>query len=258
MRAWVFSDLHVDAAPYELPPTPPDIDCIIIAGDVADGHHLSARWLRHHVVPRGLPVMYVLGNHDFFGHDISDDHSDLYARIGVELLHPGRPVVEIAGVRIIGCTLWTDYDVNGDVELARAWARESMPDLQSIDLGLRRVGTRDLLDLHRQHLGMLAGLLTEFEIQPPTIVVTHHAPHPKSLRSPHFIDDSDASFASDLSHLITVTEPAVWIHGHVHHSRDYYIGATRVVCNPRGYAVVDSGGMRIENQGFEPGKVIEL
>jgi predicted phosphodiesterase len=46
MRAWVMSDLHVDAGPYELPTTPADVDCIIIAGDVADGHHLSARGLK--------------------------------------------------------------------------------------------------------------------------------------------------------------------------------------------------------------------
>jgi hypothetical protein len=28
---------------------------------------------------------------------------------------------------------------------------------------------------------------------------------------------------------------ALWVHGHVHNQRDYHIGATRVVCNPRGY-----------------------
>ncbi|MFC0012226.1 metallophosphoesterase [Devosia nitrariae] len=205
----VMSDLHVDAADYEVPPTPPDIDCIIIAGDIADGHHLSARWLRHHVVPIGLPVIYVAGNHDFYGWDLVDDYTGLYRQAGIELLYPGRPSIEIAGVRIIGCTLWTDYAIAGDVDAARAWARLSMPDLQSIDLGLRRIGTRDLLDLHRRHLRLLADLLTEREAQPPTIVVTHHAPHPTSLRSHVMIDPSDGSFASDLSHLIKMTEPAV-------------------------------------------------
>jgi Icc-related predicted phosphoesterase len=252
------SDFHFDAAPYHLPPTPADVDCIIVPGDVADGHEKSARWLREHVVPRGLPVIYVAGNHDYYGHDLADDYAGIYLDSGVELLHPGRSVIEIGGVRIIGCTLWTDYNVNGDVDLARAWARESMPDLQSIDIGLRRIGTRDLLDLHRRHVGMLAGLLTEHEVQPDTIVVTHHAPHPKSLRNPMWIDDSDASFASDLGHLIEATEPAVWIHGHVHHSRDYYLGATRIVCNPRGYAVTSRDGRRLENPSFEPTKVVEI
>lgn len=258
MRAWVMSDLHVDAAPYELPETPPTVDVIMVAGDVADGHQRSARWLGEQVVPRGLPVIYVTGNHDYYGHDLGDDCASLYRQAGVELLHPGCPVIEIAGTRIIGCTLWTNYTIAGDVDAARAWARQMMPDLNNIDLGLRRVGTRDLLHLHRQQVGLLAGLLTEHEIQPPTIVVTHHAPHPRSLRSPLCIDDSDASFASDLSHLIEITEPAVWIHGHVHNSSDYYVEATRVVCNPRGYVVVNSNGMRVENRGFEPQKVVEI
>ena len=29
----------------------------------------------------------------------------------------------------------------------------------------------------------------------------------------------------------------LWIHGHTHDSFDYFINGTRVVCNPRGYAV---------------------
>ena len=27
----------------------------------------------------------------------------------------------------------------------------------------------------------------------------------------------------------------LWLHGHTHSARDYVIGTTRVVCNPRGY-----------------------
>ena len=131
-----------------------------------------------------------------------------------------------------------------------------MPDLQSIDLGLRRIGTRDILEMHRQHRQALAfDLSADFWGQ--TIVVTHHAPHPKSLRSPMLTPD-DASYASDLSEVIEKYEPAVWIHGHVHHSRDYYVSATRIICNPRGYAVTTKDGRRIENAGFNPQLVIEI
>lgn len=256
MRAWVFSDIHVDAATYELPATPADVDCIIVAGDVADGHERSARWLREHAVPLGLPVVYVAGNHDFYGTDLADDYAGIYRDVGVELLHPGRPKIEIAGTRVIGCTLWTDYMISNDVDAARSWARRSMPDLQSIDLGLRRVGTRDLLDMHRQHRITIERELWAIH-DGPTIVVTHHAPHPKSLRSPMLTHD-DASYASDLTATIEALVPAVWVHGHVHNSRDYDVGVTRIVCNPRGYAVTSRDGRRLENSAFEPGKVIEI
>lgn len=254
MRAWVMSDLHVDTAPYRLPPTPADVDCIIIAGDVADGHHRSARWLREHVVPRGLPVVFVAGNHDFYGHDIDDDQGEPYRDAGVELLHIGRRSIEVAGARILGLTLWTDYAIAGDASAARAWARREMPDFLNIDIGYRRLGPRHLDHFHKLHRELIElDLATSFDGS--TIVVTHHAPHPKSLRAPMFIDDSDASFASDLSVVIERFEPAAWIHGHVHESHDYYVSATRVVCNPRGYLNVLSP---TGNVGFEPLKVVEI
>ena len=257
MKIWIMSDLHVDAADYEMPPTPPDVDCIIIAGDVADGHERSARWLGEHAVPRGLPVIYVCGNHDHYGHDLTDQGAEIYRQAGVELLHSGRPRVVIAGVRIIGCTLWTDYAINDDIDLARAWARHSMPDMHSIDCGLRRVGTRDLMHAHwRQRVMLESELAAEFSGS--TIVVTHHAPHPMSLRSPIFIDDSDASYVSDLSEMIEKHKPAIWIHGHVHQTYEYQVSKSRIVCNPRGYAVVNGAGVRVENRDFEPGKVIEI
>ncbi|QYO75668.1 metallophosphoesterase [Devosia salina] len=250
------SDLHVDAAPYELPPTSAGVDCIVIAGDVADGHDRSSRWLREQAVPRGLPVIYVLGNHDFYGHDIDDDAEELYRDAGVELLHIGRRSIEIAGVRIIGLTLWTDYAIAGDVDAARVWARQNMPDFVNIDIGQRRLSPRHLDHFHKLHRELI-----EMDLADPfdgsTIVVTHHAPHPKSLRSPMLTAD-DASYASDLTAIIERYEPAVWIHGHVHSSRNYNVGATRIVCNPRGYAVTSRDGRRFENPGFNPQLVLEI
>ena len=48
--------------------------------------------------------------------------------------------------------------------------------------------------------------------------------------------------------------PRLWLHGHVHHSCDYQVGATRVVANPRGYA---PKGV-VENAQFAPGLLIEV
>ncbi len=82
----------------------------------------------------------------------------------------------------------------------------------------------------------------------PTVVVTHHAPHPASLANPHA--DHSWCYASDLTDLIQERGPDSWIHGHVHHAVDYRVGRTRVVCNPRGHAD--------ERTGFDPGMVCTL
>ena len=134
-----------------------------------------------------------------------------------------------------------------------------MPDFLNIDIGYRRLSPRHLDHFHTLHRELIdLDLATSFD--GPTVVVTHHAPHPRSLRSPMFIDDTDASFASDLSAVIERYEPALWIHGHLHNASDYQVGATRVVCNPRGYVTFrsKSGAEASENFFFDPLKVVEI
>jgi hypothetical protein len=95
----------------------------------------------------------------------------------------------------------------------------------------------DTLALHRVSRAWLNGQLA-LPHAGPTVVVTHHAPHPTSLPAPGF--DLGHCYASDLSSLIDARQPDLWVHGHVHNSVDYRIGATRVVCNPRGHVEEES------------------
>ena len=90
----------------------------------------------------------------------------------------------------------------------------------------------DLLALHRASRAWLDGHLAQPHAG-PTVVVTHHAPHPASLPAPGF--DLAHCYASDLSPLIEARQPDLWVHGHLHSRADYRIGATRIVCNPRGH-----------------------
>lgn len=226
-------------------------------GDVPDGHEGSVVWLSEHAVPLGLPVLYTACNHDFFGHDLLGGFEALYEAAGVTVLYPGRPTTTIAGCRFVGTTLWTDYRIAGDAGSARAWARLNMPDMLSIDVGMRRVSQRDLLEEHARQRDLLEAELSN-PYEGSTVVITHHAPHPRSLRSPVQLDPSDGSFASDLAHLMDAFEPAVWVHGHTHVSRDLHHNATRVVCNPRGLVLTTKTGRRIENAGFIEQLVIEI
>jgi Icc-related predicted phosphoesterase len=53
-----------------------------------------------------------------------------------------------------------------------------------------------------------------------------------------------------MSATIDAYQPALWVHGHVHNSCDYRVGATRVVCNPHGYG--------LENPNFNAALVVEI
>jgi hypothetical protein len=65
---------------------------------------------------------------------------------------------------------------------------------------------------------------------------------------------ANPGFASDLSEIILRYPIAAWFHGHPHCSLDHYVGATRIVSNPRGYP--EHGQM--ENEDFDPELVIEI
>jgi Icc-related predicted phosphoesterase len=105
------------------------------------------------------------------------------------------------------------------------------------------------LDLHERSREWLRRKLAEpFDGQ--TVVVTHHAPHPLSVNPRWKGSSLNPAFASDLSELIDLYRPALWVHGHMHDSADYPAGETRVICNPKGY--------HNENPRFEPALVVEV
>jgi hypothetical protein len=74
------------------------------------------------------------------------------------------------------------------------------------------------------------------------VVVTHHAPSSESVAECYKSDTlMNGAFRSDLSDFI-LDRPQIklWTHGHMHNSSNYWIGETRVVCNPRGYIKYES------------------
>ncbi len=111
----------------------------------------------------------------------------------------------------------------------------------------RRIQTRDRLGsptafrppaaaaLHVEHRSRIEHALAEPHAG-PTVVVTHHAPHPLSLLAGEATGPGDAAYGSDLSSIMEGPHaPDLWIHGHVHVSRDYAVGRTRIVANARGH-----------------------
>ena len=70
------------------------------------------------------------------------------------------------------------------------------------------------------------------------VVVGHHSPSKLSTKPQYETEVIvNGAYSSDLSDFI-LDRPMikVWTHGHTHHTCDYMIGSTRIVCNPRGYA----------------------
>lgn len=253
MRLNILSDLHLGVGGLEHPRN--DADLVVLAGDVTRPRDAAA-W----ALGFDKPVLYVLGNHEFYGGSIEgtiDELKRLCAGTHVHVLDDAEIVID--GVRFLGSTLWTDFRLFDDETrraASKAEAQRLMRDFSRITLGAEpgRIFTPDdsaaLFDRHAAWLD--ASLSTRHE--GPTVVVTHHAPSRKSIH-PRFADSLlNAGFVSDAERLIGADRAQLWIHGHTHDSFDYRVNGTRVVCNPRGYA---KDGVT-ENPLFDPDLIIEV
>lgn len=262
MKMHVFSDLHCEfngAAPLNLvrSATPPDADLIVCAGDLTQDPRHGEMLLSKHFPE--VPSVYVSGNHEYYRQCITDfDETavSVHATDPVHLLECDELIIAGAA-RILGCTLWTDYELFGDRMRAMAVASVSMSDHGEIrvrekvdDVMFSRLfKPSDALKRHQKSIAWLRNKLST-SVKIPTVVVTHHAPHPESVAREFEFDEVTPAFCSDLSEIIEEFQPAVWIHGHTHSSFDYRIGDTRIVCNPNGYAY--------ENPDFNPGLNVEF
>lgn len=265
MKIWTLSDLHTEFASWE-PPAIPDADVCVLAGDISAGAMSALDWAREHIQPH-MPVIVVLGNHEFYGSSIERELNlarEYAPRVGVKLLE--NEAVVLDGTRFLGCTLWTDFNLiargnPSDQMTALAAARSGMNDFQRIklrDFSKDRFHPEDARAMHEASVAWLEReLATPFDGE--TVVVSHHCPSPRSVHPRFAGDPLTASFASDLEPLIERYQPNLWLHGHTHDSHDYAIGATRVVCNPRGYPPERRSKVTTpENAAFDPGLVVEL
>jgi Icc-related predicted phosphoesterase len=205
-------------------------DVLVIAGDLCDFQGLAAALRRVARAAAPRPVVYVLGNHEFYGGDRGavirtvaaavSEHPNLHwlegcGGNGSEGQDLG--VVTLGGHRFVGTTLWFAHHPN-----APQWA---MNDFSTIR-GFRAW----VYNANRE-----AQLFLRDTVQPGDVVVTHHLPAERSV-APQFRGSAlNAFFLCSQQALMLTHKPALWCHGHTHVGADYRIGETRVVCNPFGY-----------------------
>jgi Icc-related predicted phosphoesterase len=261
MRLWILSDLHIEQSSWDVPVAVPDYDVLIAAGDIHDPLSDGVRWLAERAGVH--PVIYVPGNHEWYAYprrftvlDEARRGQDIADALGVHLLQEAETM--IGGVRFLGTTLWTDYAVFGHPAAGMHYARNWMNDHRIIfpDDEEMPLSPELALTWHERSLAWLTTKLQE-PFAGKTVVVSHHLPHPGSIH-PRFADDQlTPAFCSDLSELVESSGAVLWAHGHTHESCDYVAGATRVVCNPKGYGPIRQGG-RFENANFDPCLVVEI
>jgi Icc-related predicted phosphoesterase len=284
MKLHVLSDLHLEFGNFK-----PDIetvnaaDVIVLAGDIHKGAS-GLKWARETFLDK--PIIYVTGNHEFYGHHWDALVDDLRAQAktyGINFLE--NDSVTIEGIRFLGATLWTDFNLFGESRRAQCMrlSESALNDFRLIRAGLPPLGQSELYSpeeglsstqdgnrpyvapltaahtLHR-HEQTMAWLKAELPNGDPdrTVVISHHYPHERSCAAKWSNDPISSIFGSNLPSDILLGA-TLWIHGHTHDSCDYRIDefgrSVRVMCNPRGYPRKMS---QSENGNFDPKLLVSI
>lgn len=207
-------------------------------------------------------VIYVMGNHEHYNGDFAKTEAHLKDVLSylknVYVLEKEIKVID--DVTFIGGTLWTDMN-NGD-QITLYHMTGMMNDFRIVDNSHRKVSFKsyekingvdnrekpifhervarfspeDAFEDHVKFKGYIQQIV-EGKFDQKFVVCGHHSPSKQSTH-PRYADDTimNGGYSSDLDEFIQ-DHPQIrlWTHGHTHHTFDYVIGETRIVCNPRGY-----------------------
>lgn len=278
MKIQLLSDLHLEAHPHWRGQPAPGADLLVLAGDI--GSYQSGSSLTDEDFGLGqfsplagwpTPVVFVPGNHEYDTLDFDVAHTRLRATCdrlgllwleretltGVGLDRMGRPV------RLVGTTLWTDFDAlvpshshSANPLAEQLKARDKA--FRAANYYLRKSGTTRggelfLAEPIRRH-ALECQQWLEHTLHTPfdgtTVVITHFAPSLQSADPRYGLTPGTAGFCNALDHLLPLAQ--LWLHGHLHAPSDYHAQGCRVVANPLGYA------RKQEQSGFLPCHTLEI
>lgn len=248
-RIWILSDLHLDDKSTYIPTPPAEgYDVAVLAGDIGPSP-LKALWFAESTFAK--PAIVVAGNHEYhssgtYERKLSEGRRRSEKQFqGAHFLE--NQSVVIAGMRFLGCTLWTDFALDDDQARGMHIAGTAMPEFMHLaKAGGGWMTAADILAIHYESIAWLDAMFAE-PFDGPTVVITHHAPSKLSVSDEFQDSELNVAFASHLDRHIERWQPELWIHGHIHQSSDYDLSGTRVICNPK-----------CGNQAFQKHMVVDV
>lgn len=236
MRYCYFSDPHCNADPTWFPHIQESVDLILCAGDIHIDFYQSVLFLqRLHDVYR-VPVIAVLGNHDYEAYSIQHIHAAIRHH---NQQHTGVTILEndsfiYGDTTIFGATLWSNFGLYGEQERYFAeQAAKNLGDFHHIQYdngALTPHKVRELCHVSTEWLHQAIQTSSSAH----KILLTHFSPHPAAIAPEYGTQAVNAYFANNLPQLYGYVDTV--IHGHTHHSMDFVLPhGTRVLCNARGH-----------------------
>lgn len=233
VRVRYMSDLHMEFTHYK-PTQLPTVgeDLIVLAGDIGTGT-AGITWAKE-AFP-STPVLYIMGNHEFYGYDWSELLADARSTCeGSNVVLLENDAFRFKGVRFLGATLWTNFLLGGPAahEQAMDVGERFINDYRHIRVGNRALTARESVARHAESAAWLRRELAASA--EPTVVITHHGPSLATAHPDFLVDIYSNCFLSNLPDEYFST-PLAWIYGHNHHSRVQAHRNTVLHSNQRGY-----------------------
>jgi hypothetical protein len=277
MRIQLLSDLHLEREPDWFPAPLPDIDVLVLAGDIGSYQPSSQLGGDDFGLARFSPllpcapwkrVLYVPGNHEFDALDFDETQARLRAlcaRLGIEWLD--REVITIGAARFVGATLWADFDALAMRETSLTLQlKQREKAFRAANFYLRKFTTlkngEPVLAEGWREMSLADQRWLREALETPfdgtTIAVTHFAPSLRSADPRYGLVPGTAGFCNSMDDFLPLAD--LWFHGHLHCCNDYVASGTaegrdwrcRVVANPLGYK------SRGEQADYRPGLVITV
>lgn len=262
MKIRIISDLHIDVN-KGYPFAYDDDVFTVICGDISGNAQLTLNWLDKNI-KQGL---FVAGNHMGYSGVYSIDETLRLFRehcpVDANLTFLENSHKVIGDMVFVGGVLWTDFKLGIPIGLEASpdnWlditrivarnmllAETNMNDYVANRIrDKRKLSPIDTAQFHLETRQYISGICRQFPDK-KIAVVTHHAPSAESVDERFRNSPLNPCFASDMASFILERPNIVlWCHGHMHAPKDYRIGHTRVICNPRGYVAFEG------RNGFDP------
>lgn len=224
------SDLHLEAR-RKWPYIPARAPVLLLAGDIGSPKKDTLREFIADVAARFKMVIYVPGNHEYYGNVMQETEALLQ-----KVLAPFPNVIYLKDrsvtiedvynrpIRVVGSTMWAPCPESV----------QDLRDFQKIFLGdpVRRFRPDDMRALHEKSVEILSnelGVCNDID----TVVVTHHGPLPETNGAFMGHPASDA-YAADVRHLIQ-DHVRAWVYGHTHINMSLMHNQCLVTTNALGY-----------------------
>jgi predicted phosphohydrolase len=236
---------RADMAVYNPRYINPEAEVLVLAGDIINAVDIQIAELKEWVTSLPIPVVYVTGNHEYYGSNIDKANKKIeeaFKDTNVHFLNNDWVIID--NVVFVGGTLWT--------KLTDPWAQMVHKDWSDF-FRIEKFTISQWQILNDKCTKSIENVLKLDQFKDlKKVVVTHHTPSYKSCPSNFVGDHYNPFFHNSLEELMLDYSPNLWVHGHTHDSFNYEIGGTRVVCNPYGYFP------KMVNHDYKRGLILEI